>query len=145
VVELSSKDRAFLRSIAGCRDRVGAIAKVLLKFENNARAGDHVELVLSGSAKVSSCVSEEDRKILETQLGSRELVKVKLAVGKRKIASVLADRFAAEIGANVVHVIGHTAVLYRRSPSAQETILLPSENDDSNAVNDTSKSKKGTT
>jgi RNA-binding protein len=53
---------------------------------------------------------------LDDALRTRELVKVQLSKQAEETPKVLATRLAAEVGADVVQVIGRTATLYRENP-----------------------------
>uniref|UniRef100_A0A7S0ZEY6 CRM domain-containing protein n=1 Tax=Timspurckia oligopyrenoides TaxID=708627 RepID=A0A7S0ZEY6_9RHOD len=111
--KLSGKQNAFLRSMAGCWEQAGKLVKVRVKAD-----------VVSDPNRVQLLFSD--------LLNTHELVKVKMDVEKRKYAIVLADSIAEILNANVVHVIGHTAVLYRPSVKAKNPIQIPLKESEAN-------------
>jgi len=55
---------------------------------------------------------------LERALADHELIKIKLAVGDRETRRQAVEELAADSRAEVVQVIGKTALLYRSNPKA---------------------------
>ena len=56
---------------------------------------------------------------LDDALRTRELVKVQLSKNADEKPKELANRLAAQLGADVVQVIGRTATLYRENPALE--------------------------
>jgi RNA-binding protein len=56
---------------------------------------------------------------LDDALRTRELVKVQLSKHADETPKAIASRLAAELGAEVVQVIGRTATLYRENPELE--------------------------
>jgi RNA-binding protein len=56
---------------------------------------------------------------LDDALRTRELVKVQLSKHADDTPKAIAGRLAAEVGADVVQVIGRTATLYRENPELE--------------------------
>jgi RNA-binding protein len=56
---------------------------------------------------------------VDDALRTRELVKVQLNKHAEETPKVLANRLAAEVGAQVVQVIGRTVTLYRENPELE--------------------------
>ena len=61
-------------------------------------------------------LSDSVRRSLDDALRTRELVKIQLGKQAELSAKELANQLAAELGADVVQVIGKTATLYRENP-----------------------------
>jgi RNA-binding protein len=67
------------------------------------------------------------RAALEQELARHELVKVRVQKGAGGEAGDWAATAAADSGAALVGVVGHTFLLYRPNPELQERIRLPQE------------------
>lgn len=81
---------------------------------------DRTPIVLVGHAGLSvNLVAELDR-----ALGDHELVKVRARVGDRAERDRILSELAAATGSELVHRIGHVALMYRRNPD-ETGILLP--------------------
>ncbi|KAA8492874.1 hypothetical protein FVE85_9146 [Porphyridium purpureum] len=87
---LSSKQMAYLRSVAGMWEQSGKMSRMRIVPERMKDAA----------------VLQE----LRGRMAAHELVKVKFDVEKRKQAIALADELAAALGAHVAHVVGHSAL-----------------------------------
>ena len=94
---LSSKQRAYLRSLASGYDTIYQIGK-----------GGISEELVSG---------------LDSALEARELIKIKILENSGYTAREAADEIAPMIGADVVCVVGTKIVLYRESEKKPKIIL----------------------
>lgn len=86
---MNTKERSKLRSVAQTIEPIGQIGK--------------------------GGVSENMLKGLSDALDARELIKLTVLKNSEDEARFLADDIAAELNAQVVCIIGHKIVLYRRS------------------------------
>lgn len=83
--------------------------------------GHHLEAVVQvGKQGVTDSVAEATRVALDTH----ELVKVRRSKECPTEREEMAAALAAAAGAEVVQILGHTVLLYRRHPS-EPTINLP--------------------
>jgi diaminohydroxyphosphoribosylaminopyrimidine deaminase/5-amino-6-(5-phosphoribosylamino)uracil reductase len=102
----------------------GAMRRGLRKLASQKKASQELAQV-SWNARGSKITTEEQVESLDLPPGwmehlddllwREELVNIRLnkAVSKKKLAKVLGQRVAAELGAHVAQVLGHTVLLYR--------------------------------
>ncbi len=62
---------------------------------------------------------------LDDALRTRELVKVQLNKNADETPKALASRLGAQVGADVVQVIGRTATFYRENPELERKAGMP--------------------
>lgn len=97
---MTSKQRAYLRSLA-----------------------NHMEDILHvGKGGVSDAVCKQ----ADDALTARELIQGRVLTTSPASVREVAETIAAAVGAEVVQVIGHVFVLYRRHPE-EPKIVLPRE------------------
>lgn len=94
--ELSGFQKSILRSEAGRRQAHGELAYFRMpEFINDDIA------------------QQKSQKLLLQKLSTEELVRVKTAQRKKKLAKLAGQELAQELGADVCEVLGHTVLLYK--------------------------------
>lgn len=59
----------------------------------------------------------------DNALGHHELLKIRLNAADRAERRAMIERIAGELGCELVHAIGHTALFYRRHPEKPKIVL----------------------
>ncbi len=78
-------------------------------------------VVLTGQAGISNSVIDE----IDQALEFHELIKVRLSAPDRESRRAMVDEICRRTGSVSVQLIGHIAVLYRKSRNKESRISLP--------------------
>lgn len=78
-------------------------------------------VVLIGQHGLKDSVLEE----IDIALGAHELIKIRISAADRGERSTMLAKVTDHSGADLVQVIGHTAVLFRRNPDKPRIVLPP--------------------
>jgi RNA-binding protein YhbY len=100
VCALTGGDRRALRSEAGRREAAGTLA--------------YVRMPRTDEPLTSECPVVRE---VRNRLRREEIVRVKTAEKKKKLAAAVGDALAAACDAEIAQVIGHTVLIYRPAPS----------------------------
>ena len=71
-------------------------------------------IVMIGNKGITPAISEE----IDRALSDHELIKVKLPAGTKHERDIVSTEIATTANANVIHTIGHMALLLRQNPNA---------------------------
>ena len=112
--EVTGAQRSKIRSVAGDRKRQKTLAELTVPSLPAAKGGDEAG---AGPVDVTKVLTPAWLSEADAQLRLHELLLVrfgkKCGIQKKAAAKVAGLQIAAEVGAHVAQVLGHTTLLYR--------------------------------